>query len=217
MNTIDKPSPAFISEILQDELEYKDKKKGEQEIKRMASQRKKENEIIEGEVKIVGIINPEPETKASLEGQWFIPNLDDPLAEILNAPPYYYLIQNVPELLIPKFNNVKKIYFGAKMIKTQHMKSNMVAQPIIIHKMFIGLLIDPPKYDDIVASHKASVSESSFAFNLEEECYYRWFNNLPSLKAYHDYMNVIDQVGISLHFNYSPQKLIMALENVKEY
>jgi hypothetical protein len=215
MNTIDKPSPAFISEILQDELEYKDRKKEEQEKKRLIVRQKKQ---FEEELNTVVGAHPEAsESKPTTEGQWFMPKYDDPLSEILNAPPYYYLIQNVPELLVPKFNNVKKIYFGAKMIKTQHMKSNMVAQPIVIHKLFIGLLIDPPHYEDIVASHKASVSESSFAFNLEEECYYRWFNNLPSLKAYHDYMNVIDQVGISLHFNYSAQKLIMALENVKEF
>jgi hypothetical protein len=217
MNTVDKPSPAFISEILKDELDYKERKKDEQEKKRQAVHRKKEIEIAEEEVKVAGIINSELESKPTMEGQWFMTNYDDPLSEILNSPPYYYLIQNIPEILVPKFKHVKKIYFGAKMIKTQHMQSNMVALPIIIHKLFIGLLIEPPQYEDIVASHKASVSESSFAFNLEEECYYRWFNNLPSLKAYHDYMAIINQVGISLHFNYSPQKLIMALENVKEF
>lgn len=226
MNTIDKPSPAFISEILQDELEYKDRKKAEQDAKRLASQKKKDTEALkssfeessEMQIPQAGAKMPEKaEQKETAEGKWFMPNYDDPLSEILNAPPYYYLIQNVPELLIPEFKNVKKIYFGAKMIKTQHMQSNMVATPIIVHKLFLGLLIDPPHYEDIVASHKASVSESSFAFNLEEECYYRWFNNLPNLKSYHDFMSIVDQVGISVHFNYSPQKLIMALENVKEF
>lgn len=216
MTTLEKPTKAFLSEIIQEEAEYQSKKKKKKE----ALEAIELNEVpidLEDELE-VALNKPSKEaTKTSLKGQYFSHDYtDDPLYQILDAPPHYYLIKNIPDLLVPKFEGVKKIYFGAKMIRTQHMRSNMVAQPIVVHKLFLALLIEPPVYEDILASHKASVSESSFAFNLEEECYYRWFNNLPQLKSYYDLMNFCDQTGVHVLFNYNPQKLVMALENVKE-
>jgi hypothetical protein len=223
MNITDQPTKGFISEILKDEEMFKEKKKNNkkkftEETSEFIGQ--EANEVVNDtlhEKTLEDLFNPNDETSKKDLNQSGAPiETNDPLHSILDAPPYYYIFNNIPDILKPKIDFVDKIYFGAKMLNTKHMKSNMVAQPIKVHKLFIALLIKPPHYEDILKAHKASVSESSFAFNLDEECYYRWFNNLPQKREYFEYTSKCDQFGISLHMNYCPQKLIMALENVKD-
>lgn len=218
------PSSGFISEILKDEMIHKEKMKNKKNKSLLEKETQFLETSLENEKNHENDINKnqllEIEQKENYENknsELSFMNEEDKLYKILNIPPQYYIFKNVPDILIPKFDNVKTLYFGAKLINTQQMKSNMVSQPIKVHKLFIALLIEPPVYEDILKAHKASVAESSFAFNLEEECYYRWHNNIPLDKEYFNYVSLCENFGISLHMNYNPQKLIVALENVKEY
>lgn len=223
MNITDQPTKGFISEILKDEEMFKEKRKAakkkfsEETLPETEFKQNDEDTHTSQEKTLEDIFSSHDEVAFQSSNKDASPiDVNDPLKAILDAPPYYYVFSNVPEILKPKLDHVDKIYFGAKMLNTKHMKSNMVAQPIKVHRLFIALLIKPPHYEDILKAHKASVSESSFAFNLDEECYYRWFNSLPQKREYHDYTSKCDNFGISLHMNYCPQKLIMALENVKD-
>jgi len=208
----------FISDILKDEAEY---------VKKTKASKKVHEQVVESEIKenpadltlgellgdTLDIANPEENANASSSPTT---QGEDEISMILDTPPHYYIIKNIPEGLLPKFDNVDKVYFGVKLLQTNNMKPNMVSQPVKVHKLFLALLIKPPIYEDILKSHKASVTDSSFAFNLEEECYYRWFNNLPTSSNYYEFCTLCDRFGISMHMHYNPQKLLMALENVKE-
>lgn len=220
-NTNDTIPAGFISDILRDEEEYLKKTKQSKKAKLEEVKATSEQECDTSNLTLDEFLNEKLNNDASKEkpnsGAQPIASPKDEIFAILNTPPHYYVIQNIPEMLIPKFDNVDKIYFGSKLLQTNHMKPNMVSQPVKIHKMFIALLIKPPIYEDILKSHKASVTDSSFAFNLEEECYYRWFNNIPTEGKYYEFCALCDKFGISLHMHYSPQKLLMAIENVKEY
>jgi len=137
---------------------------------------------------------------------------DDELFNILNAPPHYYVFNSIPQILVPNFPNVKKMYFGVKMIDTARTMPNGTMQPIKIHKMFMALLIDPPKYEDVVKSHEATAHESSFGYNLTQECYYRWNLLIQNNPAYREYLLKCEGFGIKFIMNYSDFHIVNSLE-----
>jgi hypothetical protein len=195
------PPKGFLSDILADEEKFLEEKRN-----KLKPKTKVETTEIESP-KIA-----EPEIEQTISSLDLNQGERDELFDILNSPPYYYVFSDIPKILIPPFENVKKVYFGSKMIDTARTMPNGTSQPIKIHKMFIALLIDPPKYEDILKSNQSTAHENSFGFNLAQECYYRWNLNIQNSEEYRNYLIKCESFGIKFVMNYSDFNIVNLLE-----
>lgn len=200
------PPKGFLSDILADDARFKEEKS------KSSKPKPKTLETFDQlpQANISQEINVDSKTPSALNLS--SPEVDE-LFSILNTPPHYYLFSDVPEVLIPPFPNVKRMYLGVKMIDTARTMPNGTMQPIKIHKMFMALLIDPPKYEDVVKSHEATAHESSFGYNLVQECFYRWSLSIQNHQGFREYMTKCEKFGIKFVMNYSEFLIVNHLEN----